>query len=150
MLYVAVMAHLHLERQVIDLPASRLGLALASGLWNNRLCTTERWQSDGEHDEGGPGWWAAADVVRYVEALLGRGIELAEWEALVEAGEAPLPHRYVGRTPLWMKATIEEWAGSASALSCANAVSRLPCRENGRDKLRKGCDLRGVSYRFVR
>lgn len=54
-------------------------------------------------------------VLDYLEALRGKRITPGTWSAYVARDQAPKPVRYVGRTPLWDRREIAEWAKTPEA-----------------------------------
>jgi len=56
--------------------------------------------------------WTRDDVVAYL-AELGRTVAPSSWSAYVTRGRAPEPVRYVGRTPVWSPADVQQWADEA-------------------------------------
>lgn len=49
------------------------------------------------------------EVLRYIETTTGRKIAPSTWSSYTARKQAPTPSRYVGRTPLWDRPTIDAW-----------------------------------------
>lgn len=68
------------------------------------------------------------DMLTRDEAAALAGVTPQTWSEYVARGRAPKPAAYIGRTPLWSRAEVEEWLATRPGQGARTDLTRKESR----------------------